>query len=698
MVKSAAIFIACSAAAHASVPTYQIQTVGLVGGEYRYGTSSSFKQYSTVEQVNAAGQIVGTSQTFSNTGSIASLDSFYFANGASVRINLVGSAYQWVSNGVPIRKSFVTILNESGQAVGTSTRYSSIGNGIERGKDVFYANRGTSQAIGLFGGGYEYNTAGGIVRQSAVASLSESGHAAGTTNRYTANGTSLGTDTWRSINGSTSLVGLFGGEYESTSANGVQRVSAISGSTAQGVVFGYTGRQTAAGSGRGRDAWRSDESGTVRIGLIGIGYEYDNGGTVHRISTVTSVSPAGNALGTSSLYSPSGENLGNDAWLYAVGNVTRVGLEGPAYTYIAEGNEHRGTSATFVNDDLYVVGSSNRWSNSGTGLGSDVWLRRPDGATMAIGLTGGIYDAMTTAGIRRNSVAIALNAGGVAVGSQQRLVSTIFDSISSFGNDIWIHQGGQTRVINPVGGAYEQSRTDNSTGAAGIDRRAEMRKCTDSNIVIGFAERYANGTPGSGGGQDAWVYRDGVTTPLFLSGAAYGYNASNGLERYSDVIDVNEAGDVIGYTRRYNGNVADRQTAWFYDSAAAMMYPLYFSGSPVSEATYLSETGVVVGRYLPVGQNGLNDGYHIFWWRKDLGVRDLGILIEGGLTNSGWALLATNPFLTDFADGRVPDYIVGHGLLTGQTAGQTAFIARLVPEPTSCLLFGVASLLPRKRR
>ena len=100
-------------------------------------------------------------------------------------------------------------------------------------------------------------------------------------------------------------------------------------------------------------------------------------------------------------------------------------------------------------------------------------------------------------------------------------------------------------------------------------------------------------------GSSAWLYNGATTIDIGLTGSEY---TSNDGEKDSDIHQLNEAGQVSGFSTRFNGgstNLGD--TAWLYNGMATIAIGLTGSehtqngGYKYSYADQLNEAGQVRG-------------------------------------------------------------------------------------------------------
>ena len=184
-----------------------------------------------------------------------------------------------------------------------------------------------------------------------------------------------------------------------------------------------------------------------------------------------------------------------------------------------------------------------------------------------------------------------------------------------------------------------------------------------------------------------------------MHGPQNGSNFESGQPR-----EINAAGQVIGISERYSSTGANEgEAGWLFDPATNKTYPLVFSvnssGYSDSFPWALTSTGGILGDY-ELYSGSVDEGAHAFYWSETNGFSDLGGLVNGGLGAQGWQELSFIANDNGAAPDSSPLFIDGFGLLTGQSAGQTAFLlANSVPEPgSSVLLSGVTIYLALRRR
>jgi hypothetical protein len=416
-------------------------------------------------------------------------------------------------------------------------------------------------------------------------------------------------------------------------------------------------------------------------------------------------SAGGWVTGNAKRYSAGGALLGVDCWLANDAGTRLIGLTGPEYEYNKKDQNGTVTGVFRSNGEAYndfpyinaagqVAATSARYSSTGGDNGRDAWLF--DGnTTRLIGLTGPDYEYQSSDGTigRYNEPSAAPTASGSVLGW----------SSGPHGSDTWVYSNGTTRRVGLTGGIYENATHHRQGSGAGINNAGQSIGV--NNLFQGYS------------GQDCW-FNDGTASHrINLTGGVYEYTDStrgNAIVRGAFPTELNESGDVIGWSWRYSPTGDSLGSAgWFYDSttdvttelAFGVRADLYCATMPL----LLTETGVVLGSYkLSDATTGLNT--RAFWWSASEGFHDLGELVSGGLPDAGWQYLTgfNNNIANDAATAGVmpggsPQYVLGYGVLNGQVdGGVSAFLLSAnVPEPAgavSIAAVGVTALARRRRR
>jgi len=675
---------------------YNLTEIGLTGSDYVNITSSGKAYTSVAQQMNQAGYVRGYSYLRGHIGGGFGEDIWVFDGNSTIPIGLTGSGYDKTSSGPPTRSAVGQDMNEAGQVHGYTFRQSPTG--AQLGRDSWFFNGTTTLLIGMVGTDYEYTRSTfGIWRTNEAVQMNNAGQVIGYSDRYSSTGTNQGKVAWLFNGTSTRLIGLNAESAVPNSAGATYSGSEVKQINEAGQVIGSSGRRSATGSGLGGDTWLFNGSTTQIIGLIGAGYEYTSGGggTV-RGSLVYHLNDAGQASG----FSRPTTNLGfisnsQDAWFFNGINSQRIGLIGGVYQYTDSTGTARHSYPEQMNQAGHVRGYSFRYNASGNGLGQDTWFF--DGiSTQFIGLTGTSYEKPSTSlngGTIRYNYAEEMNNAGHVRGYVERY-NTAGETL---GEDAWYFNGTTTQMIGLTGPGYEYAFTGTGGGTYRLSATAQMN---EAGQVLGTTQR--RNSAGDFLGRDAWLFSGTNTQLIGLTGSAYESSPTNttvgGTYRNNNIQQLNEAGQVLGYTERV-GSLG--QSGWFYDPSTNVTTALEFSFLPdnysYTAPALLTEEGVVLGSYRLYNGNTLV-GDRAFWWSLDAGFYDLGSLVEGGLTAEGWQYLSsvygsTVPGEISTTPGGSPLYILGTGRTVGQNAGISVYLLTPVPEPGTWALLGFIGLV-----
>jgi hypothetical protein len=278
-----------------------------------------------------------------------------------------------------------------------------------------------------------------------------------------------------------------------------------------------------------------------------------------------------------------------------------------------------------------------------------------------------------------NGVTHAINAAGVVVGA----------------SDVYVN--GVHRGFHAVRWAADGTPTD--LGALGSDANGVARTratlVNDAGVIAGEAFKYD--VDGDDLGPRGVLWRGGQMFEMGTLGAAA--NGRGYSEIASDInfdaVPLNALGQLVGRTIQYGpgGNMlGDRAT--FMDEAGVthFIHPAATApdGGGYSEATVLTDAGVVYGRQDLYDPAGTYLGASAFRWTVAGGLVDVNTLIEGGPAANGWLRLTYVSGVNDLGQ------LVGYGTrLTGEERG---FVLTPVPEPAALAVLVAPALLARRRR
>jgi len=612
-----------------------------------------------------------------------------------------------------------TQLNGFGQVVGTSQRFS--GSGADLGQSAWLYDGTTTVRLGLMDAehvrsdGYAFTGAG---------LLSESGQVIGFSLRYNSGNADLGRSAWLYDGKTMVKLGLTDAEH--TRSDGYKDTSysldLLDNPLSDiGQVVGYSQRYNSGSAYLGQSAWLYDGTTTVKLGLTDAEHTRSDG---FKRSDITDSAKSGQITGYSDGYNGGSSVLGTSAWLYDGTTTVRLGLTDAEHTRV---DGLQSNKAQAVNESGHVIGTSQRYNGSGADLGQSAWLY--DGTTtVKLGL-------MDAEHVRSDGYAFnggnLLNESDYVVGSALRYSDGFFYK----GVSAWLYDGattveiGLTDAEHTAGGRRENyglqlnqigqvvGRSNRFTsGGTSLGQSAWLYDGTttvklgltdaehtaydgfreninvelnEAGQVLGYSTRYNGGFHDSlfGPGRSVWLYNGSSTLNIGLADAEHTDNFGN---KYSDAYELNEAGQVIGGSWRYSGDgEIVWQDAWVYDPVLGTI-PLRPSQSEDdyggSDADFLGEDGVVLGSYSMYDSDLGDYAQFAFYWTREDGFLDLGRLVADGLDENGWAAL----HLSIQANG--VGQIVGSGVAAGLPEGsQSAFLLTsqtAIPEP-SCVSYAV---------
>lgn len=548
-------------------------------------------------------------------------------------------------------------------------------------------------------------------------SFNRSGQAIGFSRRYSG-GDYHGGSAWIHDGNSTIKLGLTGNEY--TRADGykesVARFLNDSGQVA-GTANRYSGSDLLA-----FEVWKYDGSNHQVYGLYDADHTRFNG---LQSSSAIALTDSGEVYGTSTRYIGA---IGRSYWKSDGANTVRVGLFGDEHTGDDGRQDH--TLAYVSETDDFAAGYSQRYSGS-TDLGRSAW--RIEGTeTIQIGFTDTEH---TRSDGYRSSRPTAISSSGTIYGvsnsyndddlqgstawkidengtSKLGLLNSEHTSVDGIQSNVVTHTygngavGSSTRYLDSgFAGSTRWKQGESGTQIIGLTgaehtrddgyRWSGVHKVNESGDVLGTSERFDGSTSL---GSSAWVHRGNQTIEIGLTDSIH--TRADGFQEHFISL-LNKAGDVAGSSTRYDGTSWHGSTAWYLDSESESIFELVFSersdGYARSQVSYLGEDGTLFGVYELYDSADDSLGFQGFLYSPEAGMHNLGSLVDGGLANSDWQLLSgviqTNGI----------GQITGHGQLSSDSIGQMAFLLTpisAVPEPSSVILFGALAtgLFVRRRR
>ena len=629
----------------AQTNTWEIQRLGLTDSAF---TRSDGYQYSYAQFLNEQGRAAGYSTLYSGL-TVAGQASWVYNGNSTQRIGLTGSGYIRADG---YAYSTISYLANQGQVFGLSQRYN---NSSDLGKATWLFDGTTTKRLGFYDSLHTRNDG---YQESLVYTPNQLGQALGWSTRYNSTtGNEIGRTTWFYNGNSVAQVGLTGSAF--TGPNGQHYTTATMNNLGQvaGSTYGVTTT-----SYRGEYAWFYNGSQTVQIGLTGSQFSLSNGVQSQGVGTITD---EGLVFGYATIYSS--PNWGYAAWVYDSNNnsTTRLGLTGGAFT------STDGSEDSFVRRAAahYAAGESRRYSGSTTN-GQSAWIYNLQNSSyQSLGLVDSTH-IRSTDGWQVHQIE-KMNSHGQVVGNSDR-----FSGADYVGQSAWLYDGIQNIQIG---------LNDSSHTSAGGDHFSQAVALNEQGQVAGYSSR----TIGQGG-YSAWIYDGSETKQIGLTGEGY---ATAGNYEKSLVEQLNNQGQVTGFSERYSGSQYLGQSAWFYDTETGQLFDLTQSvsvsnGFAFSEIEYLGEDGLALGSYMSFDGNGTYLGSRAFYFTVAGGSFDItSMLLASGLdiSTEGWAPLA------NAIRGNGLGQVLGQGTVGNNSQGVYLLTpVSQVPVPASAWLFGSA--------
>ncbi len=470
-------------------------------------------QVSRAFGANAVGQVIGSSQRFdqATNGSNGNTTWLWTPTTGVERIGLFDAEHTSVNAG--FRESFVVGLNDSGQAIGSSTRYNAEGNSTGatawvRQSDGSHTRLGFVDAI-------HTDTNGD--RVSRVRSLTQSGLVTGFSQRFTLpdTGQSLTNWIWSQAEG-TVEVDLTDSLHVSPQG---RRATEIVSVTESGRVAGISQRLGQPATGVTAWTW-TRQSGHTAIGLTDAQHTGSSG---LQSSSIRGMNQNGRIMGYAQRFDAAGNGFpGNQsAWTWAPsGNTIQIGLTDAEHT---SPDNVQSNEPLFLSEGGHIAGSARRYV-SGNEFDRSAWAWSEATSTRKVGI---VDPAHTRANGQRWSDATGVNAAGGVIGFSVRFAGQEFRGQSG-----WFHDLPTNTTIPLVFSVA-------SNGA----RFTNPTLITDSGWVLGNYGVYSGNTLVSDNAF-VWSLSRGFTS---LGALVDGGLGPAGWSRLNSVVGANEFETIVGF-------------------------------------------------------------------------------------------------------------------------------------------------------
>ncbi|HMN40660.1 MAG TPA: GC-type dockerin domain-anchored protein [Phycisphaerales bacterium] len=293
-------------------------------------TGTPFGKSHSVVAINPAGAAIGTSARTAPGNVAAGSDAWYYDGTNVSPIGPAGTLYdQTPGSPTTRRNSYATAINNQGDAIGSTSRWA---NGVSIGNDTWRYHAGVTELLpGPTGGGYEFTTANGVWRSPAAVAINDAGDILGYSGRYTSTGGGLGIDSWVWHDGATTLVARTGPGFEGTIATGVRRSTWTTHMNNAGQVVGTSAHYDATGTYLGLSAFLWTNGAFQTVSPTDAVHPLSPSVSGIPSNFVKGLSPQGYVVGEFPRLDASLASIGTDTW-YFDGTATRIlGLTGDEF-------------------------------------------------------------------------------------------------------------------------------------------------------------------------------------------------------------------------------------------------------------------------------------------------------------------------------------------------------------------------------
>lgn len=320
-----------------------------------------------------------------------------------------------------------------------------------------------------------------------------------------------------------------------------------------------------------------------RIGLVNSQHTGLGG---RQTSTAAAINADSVIIGSSTIYLGASSPRGTSAWVWTPQTSTvRLGF--------FDSQEHGGTQLSEAEGvsptGTLVVGHSRR-SRGSLANGFSAWIWSPELGTTRLGFLDAEHTGLNE---YRASGASFVNSAGRVVGSSVRFIAGVEAGSTAW---TWTHAEGYTRT-----GLFDSAHTRADGWQSSVNVQL-----SESGAAIGTSSRFLGS---ANAGTSAWVWSPGGAQ-FHLGYLDAEHTRANG-ERVSNPIAVNDAGRVVGHSRRYLGQSQGGSSAWTWtaDGGHATIGLLdadhvRSDGFQSSFSTALNQAGQVIGHSLRYAEGG----------------------------------------------------------------------------------------------
>lgn len=497
--------------------------IGLFDAEHTRG-GNNFKS-STIRFMNEDGEVAGVSNRYSGSTSLG--QSAWLLDGVDcLKIGFTDAEH---TRGNGLKSSDMIALNEAGQVLGFSLRYSNL---LDMGRTAWIHSAGSTIKIGFTDAAHTRNDG---FRFSDPLAFNQAGQAVGNSNRYNV-GSDFGQTAWFYDGATTLNVGLTDSGH---TRNDGYRSSAAEFLSATGKTLGHATRYNGAAE-TGRSAWIHNGSSTIRLGLFDA--EFTRGNDGFQFSDGGGINSAGRAVGFSTRYNNLNLENGRAGWYYNGSTISRIGFTDAPHT---RNDGLQFTDVTHLTDSGLAGGVSARYLGAAS-IGQSAWIS--DGSSLTrIGLTGPEFTKLSDG--FESSAIHTLMENGHAVGTSARHLDDF-----PAGNAVFYHNGSTSRNI----GLTDAVHTDSN----GV-QNAFIHSINASGMVAGTSTRYLGlATNGLSG----FLYDPALDQTFCILGAT-----SNAGYGQTVIRHLTDAGVVVGSYDYYIGDAGLGIRAFYFSIDAGFL-------------------------------------------------------------------------------------------------------------------------------